>query len=152
MSKFLTPLCVQELEDHSNDGRGTWQLLSDLVYQSDVAGRTFTAKAGFVTDFASVPSLIPIASGLLKDRAHQASVIHDEIYGAHEVEREMADKVLREAAIESGVPEWAAELLYAGVRLGGESHWGGPAQPQLPAVAATLAVPVEPGPVAPAKD
>lgn len=122
MSKFLTPLRVEEQDDTSHDGRGTWKLLTPLVYQSDVAKTTFVAPEGFVTDFASVPRL-PIAFMLTGDTAHQAAVVHDLLYTTHEVDRATADAVLREAAIASGVSAWRAWIMWSGVRVGGQSSW-----------------------------
>jgi len=118
MSQFLTPLKVQALDD------STWQLTDPLIYQSDVAGRTFSVPPGFVTDFASVPR-IPFVFDAFGDTSHQAAVIHDFIYSAdpHPVDRATADSVLREAGIASGVSRWRAWCMWLGVRLGGSSHW-----------------------------
>lgn len=138
MSEFLTPLRVEEVDDNSNDGRGSWRLIDPLVYRSDVAARTFTVPAGFVTDFASVPR-IPVAFLLCGDVGHPAAVVHDWLYTCQSVPRELADAVLREAATLVGVPAWRAQLMYAGVRAGGSSHWTAPGQDQAPEVAASIA-------------
>lgn len=133
MSAFLSPLRVQLLEDTSHDGRGTWQLTSDLVYQSDVAGQTFSIPAGFITDYASVPR-VPIAYFLVGDTCHKAAVLHDWLYTVHITTKEIADAVLKEAAIASGVPEWRAELVWEGVAVGGRASWDAPATPQPPGI------------------
>lgn len=132
MSRFITSLRVQEVDDISHDGRGTWKLLDALVYQSDVLARMVTVPAGFVTDFASVPR-IPVAFLLVGDTAHQAAVVHDWLYTSHELSRAQADAVLREAATLAGVPAWRAWLMWAGVRLGGFGPWeaDGPPQPRM---------------------
>lgn len=131
MSAFLTELDVQLVSDATNSGRGTWRLLSPLEYQSDVAGQTFVVPAGSLTDFASVPRVM-IAFLLTGDTAHEASALHDWLYGTHPVSRSVADAVLREAALVTGVPAWRAWMLWAGVRIGGGgSHWG--ADPVTPA-------------------
>lgn len=122
MSKFKTLLRVEQIDDESNDGRGSWKLLAPLVYQSDVAETVFVVPTDFITDYASVPR-IPIAFWLTGDTAHAAAVIHDFLYTTQEVTRDIADAVLQEAAIVAGVPAWRAWLLWAGVRLGGGSHW-----------------------------
>lgn len=123
MSAFLTDLDVKLVSDATNSGRGTWQLMSDLKYQSDIAGRTFVVPAGSLTDFASVPRLM-IAFLLTGDTAHEASALHDSLYQTHAVPRNVADAVLREAALVTGVPAWRAFLLWAGVRIGGGGkHW-----------------------------
>lgn len=122
MSKFLTGLQVELVSDATNSGRGTWRLTAPLVYQSDVAKQTFTVPAGFETDFSSVPRT-PVAFLLTADSAHEASVVHDALYSFHWVPRDVADEVLREASLVSGVPAWRAALMFYGVRLFGGSHW-----------------------------
>ncbi|MFM0503990.1 DUF1353 domain-containing protein [Paraburkholderia caffeinilytica] len=123
MSAFLSDLQVELVSDATNSGRGTWRLTAPLVYQSDVAKRTFTVPAGFETDFASVPR-VALAFMLCGDSAHAASAVHDALYTYHWVPRSVADAVLREAALVSGVPAWRAFLLWSGVRIGGGgSHW-----------------------------
>jgi hypothetical protein len=123
MSAFLTDLEVDLVSDATNSGRGTWRLTAPLVYQSDVAQQTFVVPAGFETDFASVPRT-PVAFLLTADSAHKASTVHDWLYSEHPVPRDIADAVLREASLVSGVPAWRAALMFYGVRLGGASHWG----------------------------
>jgi len=118
MSQFLTPLKVQEISDSA------WQLTDPLIYQSDVAKRTFSVPPGFVTDFASVPR-IPLIFDAFGDTAHMAAVVHDYLYTVdpRPVDRSMADAVLREAAVASGVSRWRAWCMWVGVRVGGASHW-----------------------------
>jgi len=123
MSSFNTKLEVEQVEDVNEEGRGTWRLLSPLVYYSDVANRPFVAPTGFVTDFASVPR-IPLVFDWLGDRGNLAATIHDWLYTApHPCEREVADKVLKEALIVQGVDPVDAEALYLGVCEFGEPHW-----------------------------
>lgn len=119
MSEFLTELRV---ENASGLDDGKWRLTAPLVYQSDVAGMTFTAPAGMVTDFASVPRA-PLAYMLFGDRASEAAVIHDYIYGSHVVPRAVADAVLREASAVTGVSWFSRNSMWLGVRLFGGSHW-----------------------------
>ena len=45
---FKTKLRLERIEDTSRDGRGTWQLLAPLVYESEVAGRIFVVPEDFV--------------------------------------------------------------------------------------------------------
>ncbi|CAG9205866.1 conserved hypothetical protein [Burkholderia gladioli] len=123
MSAFLSRLEVELVSDSTNSGRGTWRLTAPLIYQSDVADKVFTVPAGFETDFASVPRA-PVAFLLAADSAHEASTVHDFLYTApHPVNRSMADAVLKEASIVSGVPAWRAWLMWGGVRIGGGGHW-----------------------------
>ncbi len=123
---FLSSLQVQEVDDESNEGRGCWELLSALRYESKSQG-TFVVPIGFKTDFASVPR-VPIAWLLCGDTAHPAAALHDYLYTYHptgpgEQGRALADDLLREAAMSCGVPSWRAQLLWLGVRAGGASHW-----------------------------
>lgn len=122
MARFITRLRVALLDDRKNEGRGAWELVAALVYESDVAASTITVPKGFRTDYASVPR-VPIAFMLTGDTAHSAAVVHDWLYSTHEVERAIADQVLYEAAIVSKVPAWRARIMYAAVRLFGGSHW-----------------------------
>lgn len=103
----------------------TWRLNEPVVYQSDVAGQTFTVPAGFVTDLASVPRW-PLVYLLAGGTANEASVVHDWLYSTHVVPRAVADSVLREASAVTGVPVWRRWLMWAGVRIGGGGgHWNG---------------------------
>ena len=138
MSAFVTPLDVREVSDGSNDGRGTWKLLAPLVYQSDVAAQTITVPAGFITDFASVPRFPPLSFALTGNCAHMAAAVHDWLYTCQTVDRATADAVLREAGIASGVPAWRMALMWAGVRIGGGSHWTTPGQEQAEHVACAI--------------
>ena len=128
MSKFITGLDMHFMYDpdgmplKNRMGRQLYQLDSPLIYQSDVAGVVITAPAGFVSDLASIPRL-PLIYLLLNAIADVPGVIHDFIYSSGCLPRDMADKVLREACLLTGVPAWKANLIYAGVRVGGASHY-----------------------------
>lgn len=137
MSRFLTRLRLERIEDMSRDGRGTWQLLGPLVYESNLAGQVFVVPEGTVTDLASVPR-IPVAYLLTGGLAHAAAVVHDWLYTSHTVSRAMADAVFREAARVLGVTGPQAWLMWAGVRIGGGGAWDAPGPPQPPHVVALL--------------
>jgi hypothetical protein len=115
MSRFLTPLRAERAGN-------VWTVLQPLIYESDVAQRVFIVPEGLTTDFASVPRL-PLAFLLTGDCAQAAATIHDYAYRTAIVDRAMADKVFKEAAIASGEPAWRAALMYAGIRLGGWMAW-----------------------------
>jgi hypothetical protein len=138
MSKFLTALQVQPATGKDD---GQWQLISELVYRSDVAGMTFTVPKGFVTNFASVPR-IPIIYELAGDTASDAATVHDFLYSTHLVSRSMADAVLREASDVTAVPDWRRQLMWAGVRVFGWLYWGTAATSDAPAAAAAVTQPV----------
>jgi hypothetical protein len=107
----------------ADDMAGKWQLLEPLSFQSSVTGKLHTAPAGFITDFCSVPR-VPGVYAMLGDRARKAGTIHDHLYTTHEVDRETADKVLREMLGQNGVDDIEAQAFYVAVRVGGGSHWG----------------------------
>lgn len=119
MSAFLTKL---QLEAASNEDDGKWIVTRDLIYQSTVADLTIIVPAGFVTDLASVPRL-PIIYMLTGDTSSAAAVIHDFCYSSGIVSRKMADAILKEASAVTGVPAWRRWLMWAGVRIGGSSHY-----------------------------
>ncbi|WP_295991532.1 DUF1353 domain-containing protein [Rugamonas sp.] len=117
---WIGNLSVDLIED---DESGKWQLTAPLGFMSEVLGRVVTVPAGFTTDFCSVPR-VPIAFELLGNRARKSGTIHDWLYTSHEVDRETADKVLREMLRQNGVDICEAEAFFVAVRFGGGSHWG----------------------------
>ena len=130
MPKFLTELNCRDLDDNR------WELLSDLVYETDVAMLYFlptfkiTVPKGFVTDFASVPR-VPIVYSLFGDRAHREAVVHDYLYQTHLVPKAMADKVFLEAMKARGKSPFVRYGMYWGVVLGGAgSYKSGPSRYQ----------------------
>lgn len=119
MSRFLSRLAIQVVDDTDN---GKWILTEALIYESDIAKCTFVVPKGFQTDLASVPRL-PVIYMMCGDTSNEAAAVHDFLYSSHQVTREMADAVLREASAVSGVPAWRRWMMWAGVRIGGGSHW-----------------------------
>ena len=45
-------------------------------------------------------------------------------YSIGDIERKLADDILLEAMTLTGVSYWKREAIYAGVRVGGASHYG----------------------------
>jgi hypothetical protein len=120
---FYTPLEVEPADEHDD---GLWRLQRNFNYYSGVLSRAIIVPAGFVTDFASVPR-IPIAYELCGAKANEASVVHDYLYSNGKLcTRAQADAVFKEAMLLSGVPKWRANIMWAGVRLFGGSHFGRP--------------------------
>ena len=119
MSAWIGELEAKLLID---DESGLWELLQPFGFQSDNSGKTHTAPVGFRTDYCSVPRL-PFAYDILGNRARQSGTIHDWLYTSHEVDRETADKILREMLVLDGVNRIEAEEFYLAVRIGGGSHW-----------------------------
>lgn len=124
MSEFLTKLEVEQIEDSSHEGRGTWKLMEELGYHSDLLG-IITVPKGFVTDFASVPR-IPLLFDIAGARGNLAGTVHDFLYDSScelPVTRKQADGVLREALIVQGVSKWIAFGMYLAVRVFASSHY-----------------------------
>jgi len=119
MSAFLSDLDVRLMEDTQD---GAWKILAPFTYQSDLLGKTITVRPGFTTDFCSVPH-IPGLYEVLGDQFRRAGTVHDWLYSTHEVNRETADRVLREMLLVEGAGEVVAEDFYLAVRVGGGSHW-----------------------------
>lgn len=142
MSAFLSLLDLRLMHDATGrplltrDGRQLFQLLAPFRYQSDVVAQyrkqaalpepepavpgLIEAPTGYVTDLCSKPQ---IALSLLGDNEQEESVPHDYAYGTHCIPRDVADKMLYESCILVGVSRWKAAAIYAGVRIGGASHY-----------------------------
>ena len=119
MIGFKTKL-VLENADNTDDGQ--WLVVRPLIYVSDVAKRTISVPAKFQTDLASVPRL-PLIYALAGGTSNEAAAVHDYLYSSHLVDRKTADVVLLEASAITGVPVWRRYLMWAAVRLFGQSHW-----------------------------
>lgn len=142
MSAFLDKLDLEMMVDPNGrplltrQGRQLWRVLSRFRYMSDVvaayrksAGIAEPAPTmpglmetpdGFVTDLCSKPQ---ITLAFMGDNEQQISVPHDYAYATHCIPRGVADHMLYEGCILTGTPGWRAALIYAGVRIGGGSHW-----------------------------
>ena len=148
MSHFGGRLVVAQV------ARGTWQLEETLIYDSDLLGRALVVPREFVTDFASVPR-IPFAYMLAGGRAPGPATVHDWLYQHPDWDdRELADRIFREAlAVQQPALGFEAEsaamvaTLWAGVRAGGWYAWTQHRQRQVelnPEWTATAAWPVTP--------
>ena len=128
MSKFITKLDMELILDASGmplanrSGRQLYRLLADLAYQSNVAAMLIVAKTGFITDLESCPR-VPFIYDSVGEIVQMPAVIHDNLYTFHQTTKDIADKVLREAAILQGVSHWKAEAIYLGVDYFGRSAW-----------------------------
>lgn len=131
LGKFSGPLDVRLLNAAANDGRGRWQVLAPLTYTA-ADGTVVTVPAGFVTDFMSVPDELPGVVQL--SRSRRAGTVHDFIYSKPHpfADRLKADEMLREMYVADLVDageannaelHLAADAVFAGVRVGGASHW-----------------------------
>lgn len=107
------------------------ELLAPLVYRSAILKRDVIVPVGFSTDLASVPR-VPLAYMLAGGTAKKAAVVHDYLYTERLCSRAEADAVLEEAMTASGQPWWRIKLMWAGVRLGGGSHWESKVEDETP--------------------
>jgi len=139
MGKFLTDLNVKKVSEHE------WKLLDPLVYNSKTVG-VIVVPEGFVTNFGSVPRF-PIIYMLFGGVGDKACAIHDWLYtrphkvipgSGMQIDRSTADKIMRGVIYEClrGDDETLIEIIksmlglatswamWAGVRVGGFTHWG----------------------------
>jgi hypothetical protein len=150
VSAFLDLLDIEAMRDAqgrpllTRQGRRLWHVLSRFRYQSDVVA-AYRHKAGIAEPEPTTPGLIETAAGTVTDLFSQPqatmallgeigqdeSVPHDEAYRTHCIPRDVADKMLYEACILMGRPEWQAALIYEAVRIGGGSHWDPTPMPQV---------------------
>lgn len=109
--------------------RAYYTLLSDLNYKSE--RYCITVRAGFPTDFATVPR-IPLVYAIFGGLPNTAAsaVIHDAICRYELLPRPECDEIFRQALIESGVGAWKARLMYWAVRAFG-GYSGNPPQDGL---------------------
>ena len=115
MSEFKT-----DLDARLKDDDCVWVIDSPLVYVSNILG-SITVKAGFETDFASVPR-IPLFYSLFGDRAHREAVIHDYLYRTDCVPPASfseANSVFLEAMECRGKSWYVRFPMYWGVCIGG---------------------------------
>lgn len=119
MSRFLTPLQTEQL------GKWNHRLLADLVLEDDLG--TFTAPAGFETNFASLQVLHNIVFfvffALVAGYGNLAATIHDRLYASGQLRRKDCDAVFYRALRAEGVARWRARVMWAGVRIGGAGHY-----------------------------
>ncbi len=116
-SKFRTELktTVSEIDD------SVYILDQELVYDSEILGKTIIVPSGFNTDFASVPRF-PIAYLFYGGRSHREAVIHDYLYRIDSdpvVGCMIANKIFLEAMKARGKSLGVAYPMFWGVVLGG---------------------------------
>jgi hypothetical protein len=91
-------------------------------YSVGQSGQTIEIPAGFVTDFASIPSPL---WGILgpHGRYSRAVAVHDFLYWSQSCTREQADNLLMIQMKELGVSRGQRWVIYHGVRIGGQFAW-----------------------------
>jgi len=130
---FPLPLLVKDLADGS---AFEFETVAPFVFcwkgipEDPVSGqlieqpaRDIVVPAGFRTDFASIPRPLQGFLDAVNDVA-PAALVHDFLYTCGMFERrEYADRVFLDALRANGVGWIRARTLWAGVRLGGGSHY-----------------------------
>ena len=100
-----------------------WSMLSPFSYENE--DYIITIETNFLTDGMSDPkALWGIIGSPMTGKTFPPSIIHDGLYSIAELPREECDILLKEMMLFLGVDEPEAEIIYAGVRLFGESHYG----------------------------
>ena len=106
---------------------GEWALLDDLIY-TDKAGKQHVCQQHFITDLASIPWLAEPIFNSIDSRI--PGVMHDWLYCSQALPRAECDALLKEMLLVTGCDSVRANLIYAGVRVGGSKRYaactGGP--------------------------
>jgi hypothetical protein len=106
---------------------GEWALLDDLLY-ADLAGKQHLCPKHFITDLASIPWLAEPIFNTVDSRL--PGVMHDWLYCSSAMPRAECDALLKEMLLATGCDAVRANLIYAGVRVGGWKRYaacaGGP--------------------------
>lgn len=99
------------------------ELVADFAFVEPA--QRWEAPAGSVVNGASIPSgLWSIVGSPFVGNYRRAAVLHDVYYGDHQGKtRKEVDEMFRSAMLTDGVPDKKAQLMYAGVRVGGGSAW-----------------------------
>lgn len=99
------------------------RVLQDILYE-DHYGREWWVRAGFVTDGASIPrALWALVGAPFNGLYRVAALFHDAAYADPGIPKEQADLMLRDFALWLGCPHALAEVIYAGVRIGGDGSY-----------------------------
>lgn len=99
----------------------TMIILEELTYV-DPDGRQWKVPAGFVTDGASIPQEFwSLIGSPFTGKYRVAAVFHDAAYSTLGMIKSHADNMLYEAMLELGCPRLHADVIYEGVRIGGQS-------------------------------
>ena len=134
MKKEKFPLGSPVVECLPGETRYPFKLVRDFVYlwegDKDFRPCTVVVPATYQTDFFSVPRFLwsivdPKGAGI------HGSILHDCLYSTEwglpdeSVDRRVlrANRVLRQAMLDSGSGAFRAWVVYQGVQLGGKATW-----------------------------
>lgn len=103
-----------------------WRVGAPLVWCDPTYGR-LEVPVGFVTDLASIPTLLRNLPFLdIDGLSRRPAVVHDYLYSSRRgfrLGKEFADSFLRSALLAEQASKATAQAFYWGVRIGGASHW-----------------------------
>lgn len=122
-SYFITPFDGTLLDCRTRQGRRLWRMDSPMLYYSQKLDRVIKVPIGFITDLESCPRW-PGIYWLVGDIVQEAAALHDYVYSTALFPRSVCDQLLQEAAEATGTSTWKAAILWAGVRVGGNGHYG----------------------------
>lgn len=119
MQGVTGPVIVEILDDGVHV-----RVVVPLTY-TDSKGRVWVVPADFVSDGISLPVWAYTALDMtpFTTCARVPAILHDRLYATPGMDKGEADILLREAAIWCGLPTWQADVVYAGVHIGGESSF-----------------------------
>lgn len=106
--------------------RGKLLVLDAPLRFRDAAGRIWEVPAGFPSDLASVPLLLPgVLHALLGSLIESAgaALVHDYLYASGLVPRREADRIFYQALRAEGAGRARATCYWLGVRAGGWLAW-----------------------------
>jgi hypothetical protein len=112
--KFTGDLVLKPLPDGRN-----MKVVNDFTY-TDWTGHTLTARAGFVSDGATIPRAVWSLVGGPWDGAYRdAAVVHDVGCVSHKYTWRDTHRLFYEAMLDAGVDRSLALTMYWGVLVGG---------------------------------
>lgn len=117
-SAFLTPLKVQAPEP----GEKEWTLLEDFMFyldDGDDTSETILIRAGFTTDFASVPRWLWWLYPPYSPQYGKAAVLHDGVYCAHTYSQIQCDGLFLDGMRVLGANRITRNTMHAAVRVFG---------------------------------
>lgn len=103
--------------------KNQWAIIADFRYNSPMVG-TITVPKGFVTDGASIPSILwGVIGSPWSGNYPEAAVIHDYVYRKQEFTRAICDKIFLEAMSILGVSLLKRRLMFRALRIFGWLAW-----------------------------
>src|SRR5262249_38320145 len=114
----IAPPLLQPFADNKQ-----WMLVRDVQYRVGQSSQTIVVPSGFVTDVAIIPTVFA-SFGLGPNGLYsKAAIVHDYLYWSQGCTRRQSDNLLMIAMKESLVGIVTRDLIYDGVRAGGQSAW-----------------------------